>query len=534
MHLIPLYYHIVRADLLERTRRYSFLVSLLIIIYIGYAVNTGLIRFVTSGARSAMNSAWIGLQMGLVVSTFVSLVGFYLVKNCIDRDERTGVGQIIATTPITSLQYLAGKWLSNLIVLALIVLILGLATVLMQLLQTSVDPFDAWALLSPLLLIGLPMMSMTAGLAVFFESFAVLRSGAGNIIYFICWAFGLIGSLQFIGPFVPALEPFGMSLAVNSLTPAIRAVVPGYTFQGGFYLGPNAQLAAQAVTRVFEWQGVVWTPGLLIGRLVIFLVPLLLVAGAALYFGRFDPAYAWRGLRRSTREPDLPLVPEEAAPAAARSTLLAAPPLSMGEKVLYRPAFGSLVWQNIRLIVKGFPQWYYLVLALLWLACLIGPPATDSTWLAVLSVFATLSWSRCGAREARSHTSDLTFCAPHPLGRLLLAEWLALLGLTMLLFSGMALNLALHGASISLLGLGVGALLIPSAALALGVWSGTSKVFEASYVIIWYLGIANHAPRLDYLGTTSQAFVQQAPLPAALLALLFLAAAFLGRKRVIV
>ena len=154
-----------------------------------------------------MNSAWIGIQMALVVSTFVSLIGFYLVKNCIERDERTGVGQIIATTPVTSLQYLVGKWLSNLIVLTLILLIFALAAVLMQAAASRTrSAFDAWRLLSPLLLLSLPMMSVTAALAVVFESFPLLRGGVGNLVYFLVWSFGLIVSLEVFGENAPGLR----------------------------------------------------------------------------------------------------------------------------------------------------------------------------------------------------------------------------------------------------------------------------------------------------------------------------------------
>ena len=50
----------------------------------------------------------------------------------------------------------------------------------------------------------------------------------------------------------------------------------------------------------------------------------------------------------------------------------------------------------------------------------------------------------------------------------------------------------------------VGALFIPSLALALGVWSGSGKLFEAVYLVIWYIGPMNRTPQLDYLGATGR------------------------------
>ena len=52
-----------------------------------------------------------------------------------------------------------------------------------------------------------------------------------------------------------------------------------------------------------------------------------------------------------------------------------------------------------------------------------------------------------------------------------------------------------------------GSIFIPSLALASGVWSGTSKLFEILYLVIWYIGPLNHAvPELDYIGTTSNGY----------------------------
>jgi len=46
-----------------------------------------------------------------------------------------------------------------------------------------------------------------------------------------------------------------------------------------------------------------------------------------------------------------------------------------------------------------------------------------------------------------------------------------------------------------------GALFIPSLAVASGVWSGTSKLFEIFYMVIWYLGPLIKLAELDYNGS---------------------------------
>jgi ammonia channel protein AmtB len=73
-----------------------------------------------------------------------------------------------------------------------------------------------------------------------------------------------------------------------------------------------------------------------------------------------------------------------------------------------------------------------------------------------------------------------------------------------------------------------GALFIPSMALAMGVWSGSSKLFEAVYTVWWYLGPLHQMPSLDFVGGTRAS--SSAGLYLALAAGLLLAAC-LGRRR---
>src|SRR5512136_2159309 len=180
MKLIRKLYHLALADFRERTRRYSFLIVLGLVSFLGYSVYTGDAGLTLGDYSGALNSAWIGAQMTLVLTVFLSLLGFYLVKNSIERDTQTGVGQILATTPISRLAYLVGKWLSHFLLLGVMVAILAAAALVIQLFsrEAAVAP---WALISPFLLVALPCMGFVAGLAVLFESIPLLRGGVGNV-----------------------------------------------------------------------------------------------------------------------------------------------------------------------------------------------------------------------------------------------------------------------------------------------------------------------------------------------------------------
>ena len=115
--------------------------------------------------------AWVGTMIVLVTNSFLGLFGFYLVSDSIRRDIRTGVGQIIATTPVRRTAYLVGKWISNIAVLLVLELILAAAAAVMVLIQsrTALDP---GALLAPFIAVGVPTMALTAAIGRLLGAFA--------------------------------------------------------------------------------------------------------------------------------------------------------------------------------------------------------------------------------------------------------------------------------------------------------------------------------------------------------------------------
>ena len=94
----------------------------------------------------------------------------------------------------------------------------------------------------------------------------------------------------------------------------------------------------------------------------------------------------------------------------------------------------------------------------------------------------------------------------------------------------MALNLVLTGNWLHLLAWGTGALFIPTLALALGAWSGSSKLFEVVYMLWWYAGPVNGVESLDFMGTSSNLQLSRA-LVYGLLTVLIFSLAAIGRKR---
>ena len=99
-------YSIIKADYLQRTRSYSFLITLAITIYAAYSfVPPPTASYTTLnvvGYKGIYNSAWVGHVSAMMTTIMLSLYGFFLINGGIKKDVDTGIGQIIATTPINN------------------------------------------------------------------------------------------------------------------------------------------------------------------------------------------------------------------------------------------------------------------------------------------------------------------------------------------------------------------------------------------------------------------------------------------------
>jgi hypothetical protein len=243
---------IARADFLERTRRYSFFLAVLFATFLGYAAASGKIFLQFDGYRGVYTSGWIGALVGLVITCFVSLVGFYIVKNSVERDRLTGVGQIVAATPVSKVTYAFGKFLSNFAVLSAMVAVLAVAAVAMQFLVAEDPAVHLWALLSPFVLLALPTMALTAAVALGFEMLPGLRGGFGNVVWFFVWVFGLSA------PVITSrnwLDPVGIFAVMNSLGVEAHRYVPDY--HGGMSFNIDAAQHVQVV-EAWRWAGIPW------------------------------------------------------------------------------------------------------------------------------------------------------------------------------------------------------------------------------------------------------------------------------------
>ncbi len=386
-----LLFHLAWADFLERGRRYSFLITLGLMIVVAYLfvppTGSSYVTIDLDGYRGVYNSAWIGAAVAMLASVYLGLVGFYVVKGAVSRDRVSGVGQLIATTPISKTFYLFGKWLSNFAVLTAMLAILIFAAGVMQLVRGEVTQIEIWPLVAPFLLIALPTWAVVAALAVLFDTIRWLRGGFGNVAFFFLF-------LVFFFPVV-----LGASGVISAMEEGVVAAVPGHSGGSSCCMVFEAN-AVQVLGRelgpqeTFVWEGMAWTPASLILPTVLVVVAIVIVIVSARFFKRFDPAYdqpregreRFAGARRKAlavvglRKPSLTT---EGEVSLIEATDLRLTPLPADTT---RWRFGAVLLAELRMTLKGRPGSGYAVAVGLIVAALLVPLEPAQNTLSALGL----------------------------------------------------------------------------------------------------------------------------------------------------
>jgi hypothetical protein len=224
--------------------------------------------------------------------------------------------------------------------------------------------------------------------------------------------------------------------------------------------------------QTFDWPGFEPTAGFLANRLLVILLAIALSLVPALWFTRFDPA---RSIRRTVRD-ESPPTPHSGAGLVV----------------------GGLAAGEFRILVQGVSRWWWLAAIGLTVVGAVAPLSALPALLLPIWVWPVLIWSRLGSQQIEHDVEGMLRAYPRARRRVV-AQWCAGVVLTALLASGPALRMVLGGDGPGLAALLGGVLVVPSAALLLGLISRSHRLFQALYLPVWFL-VVNGVSGVDYLG----------------------------------
>ncbi|ELY96931.1 hypothetical protein C482_14824 [Natrialba chahannaoensis JCM 10990] len=560
-------YAVARADFLQRIRSRRFVAVLAVIAYIGYVVNTGQIEFAyqVEDGDTFVNyygeptANVIGIKAGLTGSVVLLFGGFFLLKNTLGRDRLHDIDRLLASTPISDRTYLFGKWLSNVAVVSVILATLGFVAIAYHLLN-GVGTTDPIALLFPLFLLALPVGAFVGSVALVFETVDRLDGTLGNICYFFLAVMVLAGILpageslpEDIPRWITALDLIGL-LAVYEVT-ATAAVneIPGYS-------GGVPALGTFGGDEAFAMSIESWPLWVYLQRLGLFAALIGLVLAAAIPFDRIGSsegtsstvqtgltatlssanAVMSRG-RESKTNGGTDVTVREAVTDPDSGTASDADIASLTSvETRDSSSFGRLVTAELRLALRGQRWWWYagaLGFVVAPLFTLATSSASDvpvdtlrNVVLPLAYVWPIFVWSAMGVRPSRHRMTALVWSSRRPVGQLF-SEWIAGVLVGVGIGSGLFVTFFAAGETALALGFVSATLFAPSLAIAAGIWSRTSRVFELTYLLLWYLGPLNGGVLIDFIGVTTGSLEQGVPIAFIGASVVLLGAAIVRRKR---
>jgi hypothetical protein len=465
---------IVRVDVLIRFRRLSTLVVFLLLSAFAYVwmpdPSTGRALMRVGGARAVYNSAAVGIASAMLASLFIGLVGFYVVSNAIARDLVTRCGSVIASTEISSGEYLAGKFAGNAIFLAVFTggfMLVSMAMVVVR----GEAPLEPWTIMAEYTLLVPSAIVLVSALAILFESVPFLSGRAGEVLYFLLWAGLIAASTALVINHVPwavYFDPTGLAFLMRQIEAThgpTRIAIGAGPFDPARPLVVVEGLRANAA--------------MLAPRFVATLVALALLLVARAAFHRFDPARVRGGERHAKRG------------WGARLAALAKPAARLVWRI---PARGAVAADAL----MTFAAHPIAVVALFAIAI---ATAASSGASAVAFAAAAIFVSDVATRDRTAGAAAMIYAAPSLRERFVLWKFASSLAVVSVLLVIPAIRVAISRPA-ALPAFAAGLAFIAGAAAGLGVISANPKTFVVLFLSFWYLVVSDHGatPALDFAG----------------------------------
>lgn len=497
---------IARADFQERSRRFSFMAMIALALFAAFWFvprNDGKLQIMAIEPELIMqagNSSWIPVSSAWGLGFFLPLIGFFYLRGMIGFDERSGVSQLIMSSPVGRLWYLAGKFAAGTLSLYCFAAVVLAGSFVMMLWHFPGQLLTPAEFLTPFtfLLFTLPFCVV---MVIFFECTYFLRGALGSFIYVVMFFTFLI---------------LGVTIIENGGT-GQEWFIRAFDLSGTIVISQNIETVMQEqigqplVQIMFLSSGVTSTYG---RQLVFHGLPITLadvrgysgMAGAGLVLMLLSaPVYR---LTQGLAGAKLLKVTKKGSKNNAVVSVESSP-TSPAVKVTYRPAMmsGRRIMSGIlaecRLLLAGKPLMWWMVGLGGMIACVFVEINIVQVYLQpLLMLWFVNIYSAMGSREYRHDFLKNIAVLPNGRMKQIIFCWLSGIILTAVLAAAVMLRQWAAGQTGAAFAGLAGVIFLPSLALFLGEYTKTSRAFEMIFIIISYL-IMNDMQAVMYMGKTS-------------------------------
>jgi len=510
---------IVRTELRFRFRRNTAIVTLLVVAASVYLIvpdiGSGRTLMQIEGGRVLYNSAAVALGTGMFCALFLSLAGYYLVSNSFRRDILARTGFIIAATPVSDAEYIIGKFLGNAVYLAAIMLACMTSAMVMFLIrgEGALDPFTflftyAWLVV--------PAIAFCSSAALAFEALPVLAGRLGDLLYFGLWG-AMLGFP--IALFVGQSRPEWLSMIdIVGIIPVLVQVRDQF-HSTSISIGSSPYDASLPPVL---YAGLPWSWGIIGERFSTLILPAALIMVARQWFHRFNPARIKSSARHGSRN------------VFVRTNALLKPVTRFIDPLASmiagsRASFSGAVSADILATLRLTPLTTISIVVFAIVSLSVDSTSLREGVLPALFLTLILALADGTPRDRSAGMMVLIFSAPNLRANYVLWKFTSALCVTICFMFIPAVRLFFAAPSAAM-SLAIGSLFTASAAVTLGVLSGSQKAFIAVFLMLLYVSLnSSNFPAFDFAGFHARA-TAGIQLAYAVLAALFLLAGHLRHR----
>ncbi len=483
---------ITRTELLLRFRK-TLAVVITLVVAIGVYfiipdISTGRTLIQVENARLLYTSAAVALGTGMFCVLLLSLTGYYLVSNSLRREILARTGFVVAATPITSTEYLTGKFFGNFLYLAAIAVVCMLSSMVMFLIrgETTLDPVVFLTLYAWLVI---PAIAFTSAISLTFESLPALSGRLGDILFFFSWA-SLVGFPAAllennVGPgWVAAFDVVGIVPIIGFLREEFHTT--------SMSIGSTAFDASKPPILL---SGIPWSWSLIGNRLLSLLLSAMLLGLARLWFHRFNPARiklsGRSGKNNLLRRVNIMFKPV---------TRFLQPLVSLGVRGSTSPSLAKAVFADVTTTLLLSP-WLTIVIPVFAILSLsVRNETLQSNVVPAVVIALLVSLADVAVRDRASGMMNLLLTAPNLKRHYVQWKFLSTLVLTFC-FTFIPLSRFFFTAPNTALSLFIGSIFVASGAVGLAILTGSQKAFIGVFLMLWYIAMnAKDIAAFDFVG----------------------------------
>jgi len=486
---------VARADFLERQRRFSFIAMTAMSLFAAFwfvprddgSMQVMVIqpdRFIQAG-----NPSWIPVASAWGLGFFLPLIGFFYLRNAVSFDEKSGVSQLISTSPFGNIRYMLGKLCSGTLLLYCFTAVVIIGSLFMTVWHFPNQHLSAYEFLSPFIFL-VTALPFCAAVALLFESVRFLRGAIGSIVYvagFITM-YVLISQAQTLSLLLRVFDFSGTAVIFHGIGNAVleQSGMPMDTmlFLGG---GGDSLTGAAVPTAQLVFNGIRHTADDIQGFAGMLFVTLGLTLSSA-------PLYKLSEKLTQIKMPKKRRVTKTAASVGTPQTVYTPVQSSTGFSGL------RVMTAELRLLLCGQPLLWKAVSLLGLALCLFIDLGVVQKYIMPLFMLWFINvFSAMGSREYQYDMLKIITTAPNGRLRQIINLWLSGIFIAFVISIPAILRMLFAGQIDGIFACLAGVIFLPSFAMFIGEFTKTQRVFETAFIIITYI-VLNNADAFMYMG----------------------------------